>query len=199
MKPAAVLLAALSLATATPAAAQFRSVEPPPKTWASVWAGGYTGAANIADPETGNWGIGSSFSGGAALHRQFGHSLVLGIETSYSPATYEITDGDDNLVAEGDARLVTGMLTGRLLYGGTGSLGMYLTGGAGAVVYGMSGLDRWDPDFAFRTGAGLEYRASAARTLFVEWGQLRTFHQKDGVKDNTDKRSELRAGIRFGL
>ena len=199
MKAVAALLPALAiLAAATPAAAQFRQVQPPPNTWLTVWGGGYTSSATIHDPESGNWNIGSSISGGVGIHRQIGQSLVLGVETSYSPADYEITDADDNLVGNGSAGILTGMATGRLNYGGGGPLGLYLTGGIGTVVYRMPELERWDPDFAFRTGAGLEYRPNATKALFVEWGQSRIFHQKEGVKDNTEKRTDLRAGVRFG-
>ncbi len=200
MKKAAVLAAAIGvLGAAAPAAAQFRQVTKAPSTWASAWVGGYLSPGRVYDA-SGNWDFGSTFAGGVGLHRQVGRGLVLGVETSFAPASYERTDASTGeLIEDGDARLVTGMLTGRLQTGGGGDFGMYLTGGAGAFVYGLSGLDGWDPDLALSTGAGLEYRPSANRALFVEWGRYWTFHQKEGVRDNTTKHSQLRAGVRFGF
>ncbi len=200
MKKAAVLVSSLAvLGLTTPAAAQFRTVQKPPQTWATAWVGGYLSPGRVADAESGNWDFGSTFAGGLGLHRQVGRGLVLGLETSYAPASYERSDAEGTLLGEGDARLVTGMLTGRLQTGGGGNFGMYVTGGAGAFVYGMPELDRWDPDLGLSTGAGLEYRPSVNRALFVEWGRYWTFHQKEGVRDNTTKHSQLRAGARFGF
>ncbi|MFW6079507.1 MAG: hypothetical protein ACODAE_07800, partial [Gemmatimonadota bacterium] len=66
-------------------------------------------------------------------------------------------------------------------------------------VYGMPELDRWDPDLALLTGAGLEYRISSARSLFVEWGRYWSFHQRDSaVDDNSTRHSQLRLGVRTG-
>ncbi|HEX6939953.1 MAG TPA: outer membrane beta-barrel protein [Longimicrobiales bacterium] len=200
MKTAAVLVAGLAvLGLADPAAAQFRTVPKAPDTWATAWVGGYLSPGRVSDA-SGNWDFGSTFAGGLGVHRQIGRSLVLGVETSFAPAAYERRDADDgSLLGEGNARLVTGMLTGRLQTGGGSNFGMYLTGGAGAFVYGIPELDRWDPDLALTTGAGLEYRPSANRALFVEWGRYWTFHQKEGVRDNTAKHSQLRAGVRIGF
>lgn len=200
MKKAAVLVAAFAvLGAATPAAAQFRQVTKAPNTWATAWVGGYLSPGRVHDA-SGNWDFGSAFAGGVGLHRQVGPGLALGVETSFAPAAYERTDAaTGELIEDGDARLVTGMLTGRLRTSGGGNFGMYLTGGAGAFLYGLSGLDGWDPDLALSTGAGLEYRPSINRSLFIEWGRYWTFHQKEGVRDNTTKHSQIRAGMRFGL
>ncbi|HEX7119176.1 MAG TPA: outer membrane beta-barrel protein [Longimicrobiales bacterium] len=198
MKAAAVVAGLAVLGLASPAAAQFGTVTEAPRTWATGWVGGYLSPGRVSDA-SGNWDFGSTFAGGLGLHRQVGRSLVLGIEGSFAPAAYERTDKDGALLGEGDARLVTGMVTGRLQTGGGGNFGMYLTGGAGAFVYGMSELDRWDPDLALKTGAGLEYRPSVDKALFVEWGRYWTFHQKEGVRDNTTKHSQLRAGVRIGF
>lgn len=199
MKAAAVLSTLAVLFVAAPASAQFRTVEPEPKTWTSVWLGGYLSPGTVVDPESGYWGFGSAFSGGVDIHRRVGSSLSIGLESSFSPMPYEVRTTQGALTAEGRGRILTGMLTGRMRYGGTRNLGMYLTGGAGVMVYGLPELDRWDPDFAFRTGAGMEYRPSRNRSLFVEWGRYWTFHQKEGVRDNTVNHSDLRAGIRLGL
>lgn len=199
MKAAALLSTVALLLAAAPASAQFRSVQPEPKTWTSVWLGGYLGPGTVADPQTGYWDFGSAIGGGIDLHRRVGSSLSIGIETSFAPSSYEIRQPNAGVVGKGKARLVTSMLTGRLRYGGSQNFGMYLTGGAGAFIYGMPELDRWDPDFAFKTGAGLEYRPARNRALFVEWGRYWTFHQKEGVRDNTVQHSDLRAGFRLGL
>jgi opacity protein-like surface antigen len=200
MKSAVLVSTLALLALASPAAAQFRTVKAPPKTWVTGWVGGYLSPDRVADGASGgNWEFGSTFAGGLGVHRQVGSSLALGLEGSFAPASYEITDANGALIGEGDASLVTTMLTGRLSYGGGGTLGMYLTGGAGAMFYGMKGLDRWDPDFALHTGAGLEYRPASNKALFVEWGRYWTFHQKEGVRDNSSKHSQIRAGLRFGL
>lgn len=198
MKTAALLSTLALLLAATPASAQFRTVQTAPKTWTSVWLGGYISPGSVADPSTGQWDFGSAVGGGLDVHRQVGNSLTLGIETSIAPADYEIRSKEGALTNEGRARLATGMLTGRLRYGGSTNFGMYLTGGAGAFMYGLSDLDRWDTDFAFKTGTGLEYRPSRTKALFVEWGRYWTFHQKEGVRDNTVQHSELRAGLRLG-
>jgi opacity protein-like surface antigen len=200
MRAAVVVSALAVLALSSPAAAQFRTVQKPPKTWVTGWVGGYLSPGAVADAESGLWEFGSTFAGGLGLHRQVGSGLAIGVETSFAPAAYEITDFETgDLIGEGNARLMTGMLSGRLQTGGGGNFGMYLTGGVGALVYDMPELDRWDPDLALRTGAGLEYRPSHNRALFVEWGRFWTFHQKEGVRDNTAKHSQLRAGVRFGF
>lgn len=201
MKTAVLISTLALLAAASPAAAQFAEVKPAPKTWVSAWAGAHMSPGTVRDPvgdaqET--WDFGSAFGGGLGVHRQVGQSLVLGVEGSFSPVAYEHT-AVDGVKTEEKARLVTGLLSGRLRYGGSDAFGMYLTGGAGAFVYGLPELGRWDPDLAVKTGAGLEYRPSLNRALYVEWGRFWTFHQKSGVKDNSTKHSEFRVGARMGL
>lgn len=203
MKKAALLLAAaLVAATASPAAAQFGKVEAPPKTWVSAWVGGFTNPGRVSDGASDrHWNFGSSFAGGLGAHRRVGSSLVLGLDASFAPAPYElVTRGDEPALAgEGSARVVTAMASGRLRYGGGGSFFMYLTGGAGAMIYGMPELNRWDPDLALLTGAGLEYRPSGDKAIFIEWGRYWTFHQRDqGVSDNSTKHGQLRIGVRTG-
>src|SRR5690625_5220815 len=139
---AAVFLSTLTLLlAATPASAQFRTVETDPKTWTSVWLGGYISPGSVPDPAYGQWDFGSAIGGGLDIHRQVGNSLTVGIETSLAPADYEIRSNKGAVTGEGRARIATGMLTGRLRYGGSTNFGMYLTGGAGAFMYGLSELD----------------------------------------------------------
>mgnify|MGYP000120848943 FL=1 len=196
----AVLVFAALAACAVSAAAQ----EPgpavrPPRNWLAVWAGGYTNGGGVYDPASrSTWDFGSSLAGGVGVHRQVGSGLVVGLETSFAPAPFERSDSTERVVDRGRARLVTALATGRLRYGGGGPVGLYLTGGAGTLVYGMPTLGRWDPDLALLTGAGLEYRPRRAQVFFVEWGRLWTFHQKEGVEDNDTRFSQLRAGVRIG-
>jgi|SRR5690606_6179888 len=196
---ALAVLSVLGSGATTPAAAQFRTIKPAPKTWVTGWVGGYMDPGRVTDAASGNWHFGSAFAGGLGIHRQVGSGLALGIDASFAPASYERRGADNTLLAEGNARLVTAMISGRLRTGGHDSFGMYLTGGAGAFVYGIPELDRWDPDLALHTGAGLEYRPARDKALFVEWGRYWTFHQKEGIRDNTTKHSQIRIGGRVGL
>ncbi|MBI4544504.1 MAG: hypothetical protein HY703_04855 [Gemmatimonadetes bacterium] len=193
-----LLLSALGLLfAAPPAAAQFRQVRRIPETWATVWAGGYHDPGQVTDV-TGRWNFGAALAGGLGVHRRVGPGLALGLEGSFASAPYEREDSTGVLVDEGQARLVTGLLSGRLRYGGGDAVSLYLTGGAGAFVYGMPELDRWDPDLALLTGAGLEYRAGTSKAFFLEWGRFWAFHQRAGVKSNSTKHSMIRVGARAG-
>lgn len=201
MKAAVLLSAAALVVSAVPAEAQFGQPQAAPKTWASAWVGGFISPGRVFDPASNStWAFGSSFSGGLGLHREFG-ALTLGVEGSFAPARYELRDPDANnaVIEDGSGQLVTTMLSGRLRTGGGGPFGMYLTGGAGALFYGVPSLNRWDPDLALMTGAGIEYRPSAKQTLFLEWGRFWTFHQREGVEDNSARMSQLRGGIRIGF
>lgn len=202
MKTAAVLSGlALIVASTTPAFAQFETPKTPPDTWVSAWVGGFMNPGRVTDAQSAtHWDFGTSLAGGLGIHRNFGRTVSIGLDAGFSPARYEMVpvEGSDATAAEGTARVVTGMLSGRLRYGGGSALFMYLTGGAGALVYGMPELGRWDPDLALLTGAGLEYRLASSRALFVEWGRYWTFHQSEGVADNSTKHGQIRLGVRTG-
>lgn len=199
MKTAAVILSMLAcFAVATPAAAQFGTVKAPPKTWISGSVGGFLNPGSVPDA-SGLWDFGTAFSGGLGIHRQIGTGIAIGLDGSFAPAKYELRDAGKTVVGKGNANLITGMASARLYTGGAGPVGMYLTGGAGVIAYGMKGLDKWDPDLALKTGAGLEYRPSPRQSLFLEWGKYWTFHQTDGVKNNTINHSQIQAGVRIGL
>ncbi|HWV56375.1 MAG TPA: outer membrane beta-barrel protein [Longimicrobiales bacterium] len=201
MKKAVVLSALVSLTTVTPLAAQFGPVEQPPQTWASGWLGGYLDPGTVRDPEDGAWSFGSSFAAGLGLHRQIGNSLSIGVDASYAPMRFEQRDvATEEVLSSGTARVISAMASARLRYGGGDAFGMYLTGGVGTMAYGMPDpVDRWDTDLALHTGAGLEYRPSINRALFVEWGRYWTFHQNEGIDDNTTQHSQLRIGVRTGF
>ncbi|MBI4408549.1 MAG: outer membrane beta-barrel protein [Gemmatimonadetes bacterium] len=194
-----IFVALVLLAGAAPAAAQFGKVKAVPDTWMSVWIGGFHDPGNVSDDESNSrWDFGPALGGGAGLHHKLGSSLMAGLDVSFAPARYERTVRGDTAAIEESGRLATAMLSGRLRYGGGGDFSMYLTGGAGAFIYGLPALDRWDPDLALLAGAGLEYRAAPNKALFLEWGKYWTFHQHDGVQSNSPKHSALRVGGRFG-
>lgn len=201
MRAVLVLTTVGLLATAAPAAAQFGEVSDPPDTWVSGWLGGYLGTGGVDDGASNSfWEFGNGFAGGLGVHRQLGSSLVVGIDASIAPLSYERrADGNDGeLLDEGSAKLASALATARLKYGGGAGFSMYLTGGAGTLAYSMPGLG-WDPDLALMTGAGLEYMTSPRQALFLEWDRYWTFHSSGGVDENTVKHSKLRIGARFGF
>lgn len=200
MKAVTLLTALAFVLVAEPAAAQFSAARPAPKTWITGWVGGHISPGRVFDPGSNSvWDFGSSFAGGVGVHWQVGSALSIGVDASFAPSPYHRLGGENDLIEKGTARVVTAMATGRLRYGGADAFGMYLTGGVGTMVFGMPSLDRWDPDLALLTGAGLEYRPSRRNTLFVEWGRYWTFHQREGVEDNSSKFSQIRAGMRIGF
>lgn len=201
----AVLLTTMGLLAATaPAAAQFGEVTAAPDTWLSGWVGGYLGTDRIDDGSDGGfWDFGSAFAGGLGIHRKVGSSLLLGIDASIAPAPFEryerVSDNErGELLDDGTAKLATALATARLRYGGGAGFSMYLTGGAGTLVYGMPELG-WDPDLALMTGAGLEYMVNPRQSLFLEWDRYWAFHQSEGVDENTSNHSKLRIGARLGF
>jgi hypothetical protein len=188
----------LLAATAVPAAAQFREVQPPPNRWASVWLGGYIDPGRVVD-ESGTWTFGSGFAAGLAAHHRVGQGLMLGVDLSLAQVPYERLGPANLVVGSGDARFATALASGRLRYGGGGDLGVYLTGAGGAFIYHIPDLDRWDPDLALLTGAGLEYAVSRTGSIFLEWGRFFVFHQRQGgVAGNTARHSHLKVGGRVG-
>ena len=196
--PAAVLgiamLAAAVGGTALPTAAAAQD------TWISGWGGIFMDPGTVRDGDTGTrWDFGTSAVFGVTAQRLFGSALIAGVEVGYSPIRHEVRDLTTNLLeADGRAHLLTTMAVGRLGGGGGGGFFTYLTGGAGAMTYGIPSLDVWDPDLALRAGGGLEYRHSRALALFLEWNRWWVFHQSEGVDDNTVRHSHLELGVRFG-
>ena len=188
----ALLAAAVGGAT-LPAAAAAQD------TWISGWGGVFMDPGTVRDTDSGTaWDFGTSAVFGVTAQRVFG-SLVAGVEAGYSPLRHEVRDlTTDVLLADGRAHLLTTMAVGRL-GGGGGGFFTYLTGGIGAMTYGIPSLDRWDPDLALRGGGGLEYGHSAAVALFLEWNRWWVFHQSEGVDDNTANHAHLELGVRLGM
>ena len=193
---ALALLAVVVGATALPAAASAQN------TWLSGWGGIVMDPGTVRDTETGTeWDFGTSAIFGVTAQRVFGNTLIAGLEVGYSPIRHEVSDLTTGLLredGEGRAHLLTTMAVGRLGGGGGGGFFTYLTGGVGAITYGIPSLDVWDTDLALRGGGGLEYRQSQNLALFVEWNRWWAFHQSEGVDDNTVRHSHLEIGVRWG-
>jgi hypothetical protein len=204
----ATLALLATVALTTPAVAQQQTPKGPTgpvKNWGSIFAIVYPDAGTIRDPGTGSapgqvWNFGSGFGLGASVQRLVGQSLQLGIEGSIAPSVgVEITDSASAATTSDHAKLGELMATGRIMTGGGGGLGLYLSGGIGTFIWGMPApAPGTDADFAVRTAAGLEYQTSARRGLFLEWGQFWDFHQHAGVKSNTAKFGQIRGGLRIG-
>jgi opacity protein-like surface antigen len=192
------LIAAAVGASAFPASAAAQD------TWISGWGGVFMDPGTVQDDESGTeWDFGTSTVFGATAQRLFGNTLIAGLEVGYSPIRHEVRaiDAPEGSApdAEGRAHLLTTMAVGRLGGGGGGGFFTYLTGGIGAMTYGIPSLDRWDSDLALRAGGGLEYRHSRAVALFVEWNRWWAFHQSQGVDDNTIRHNHLEIGARYGM
>lgn len=202
----------LLAAAAAPAAAQqqrTQAAKGPPRSWGTIAVLWYPDAGNLTSPvenapqdgsDTQQWQFGSGFGLAAAYQRQLGPGLEIGADVSYAPSVgVELSGAGITNTVEGHAGILSAMATARLTTGGGGPLGLYLAGGAGTFVYHMpSPVDKWDPDLGFRTSAGAEYQWQPRRALFLEWGKSWAFHQHQGVKSNTNRFSQLRAGIRIG-
>lgn len=211
---ASVLAVLATVALAVPTLAQQqpapKAPQGPVRNWGNIFIVAYPDAGTVNEPipgsdQTQTWNFGSGFGLGAAYARVLGSSLQLGAEASLAPSVgVEITNpalttGGTSTTTTGHAKLGEILATGRIMTGGGGGLGLFLAGGAGFFFWGMpSPVDRWDPDLAFRTAAGLEYGSAARRALFLEWGQFWAYHQHSGVKSNTTKFSQIRGGLRIG-
>lgn len=178
----------------------FAAVAQRPATSVAGWAGLFLDPGTVVDAESGTrWNFGTGLATGARIQRLFGGSLVVGLDVGYAPLEHEVRGGaGDALLADGRAHLVSTMVTGRLGAGG-GEFGTYLTGALGALTYGIPHLERWDSDFAFRAGGGLEYRHSRTLALFLEWTRWWALHQTEGVDDNTVKHSTAVLGVSHGF
>ena len=194
-----IVAAALATAFATQANAQ----EPLPKLWITGYAQMYTSLAEFEDPGTSSrWEFGdNTFGFGAAAHYDVSPTITLGLDLGYAAPEYERRDTADSaaLIGSGDAQVFTLLATGRMVSGGSGDLGFYLTGGAGAIAYRLDEFGDTNTDLALRAGTGLEYRWGATRRIFLEWGRLWTFHEKSGLSGGRVQHSALQLGARFGL
>ena len=195
MRAGALLALAVCALAGAPAGASAQG------TWLSGWGGFFMDPGTVRDGESNTrWDFGTSPVFGVTLLREIG-GLTAGVEVGYSPLKHEVRDlTTDLLVPGGDGRahLLSTMAVGRLGGGGAGFF-TYLAGGIGALTYGIPVLDRWDSDVALRAGGGVEYRGGGQWSLFVEWNRWWTFHQSEGVDDNTIRHNHLEIGARWAL
>ncbi|HUG40727.1 MAG TPA: outer membrane beta-barrel protein [Longimicrobiales bacterium] len=191
--------ALVALIAAGVGGAAFPAAASAQNTWISAWGGIFMDPGTVRDGESGTrWDFGTSPVFGVTAQRVFGGSLIAGLEVGYAPMRHEVRYlTTDSLVADGRAHLLSTMLAGRL-GGGGGGFFTYLSGGIGALTYGIPGLERWDTDPALRGGGGLEYRHTPNLALFLEWNRWWAFHQSEGVDDNTVNHGHLEVGVRFG-
>jgi opacity protein-like surface antigen len=204
MKRSLAVTALLTLLLSSTLAAQRPAVTPPPRNWVSPYVTMFTNMSDFDDPDSqSRWMFDDSgFGVGLSLMREFGQSLVIGIDASGSRTNYErraIGTNTGTPLASGSATVGTAMLTGRFASGGRTELGFYLTGGLGTVAYKLEDLDGWNADFGLRAGTGLEYRYSTRGTVFLEWGRLWGYHEKEGVSGGRVNHSALKLGGRFGF
>jgi opacity protein-like surface antigen len=195
---------AFTFGAAATLSAQLRPGFSTPGTWVSVYGLMYTGMNGFDDPDTeSSWNFSdNTFGAGATLFRQFGQSVLIGADFSFAKPDYEaeLTDPVPGTEPEtGSATVTTAMLLGRIAYGGASELGFYLTGGIGTIAYKLEHLDDSNRDFALRAGTGLEYRFAPSAAVFLEWGRLWGYHEKEGVSGGRVSHSQLKLGGRLGF
>jgi hypothetical protein len=199
-----ILLLAVLCFIATPVSleGQMRRGAPPPANWVNAYGTMYTGLSSFYDPGTeSDWVFDEpAFGFGLGLQRDFG-GLLMGIDASLARPAYERRPRVGIGVASGTASVATAMATGRFGYGGATDLGFYLSGGAGTIAYNLEdeGAPGWNADFALRAGTGLEYRMSPSRAVYLEWGRIWGYHEREGIGGGAVQHSILQLGMRFGL
>jgi opacity protein-like surface antigen len=203
MKTIIVLAGLAGFCLAAPANVQAQRTfgAQPPKTWLSAYGLMYTGISSMADPGTqSRWVFDdNAFGLGAAVHRQVGRSLVLGLDGSLARPKYEQRDLDTEVIeASGTASIATLMANGRYGYSGGGDIGFYLAGGIGTVAYKLNDLS-WNPDFGLQAGTGLEYRFGGTRAIALEWGRTWGYHEKENLGGGSQTHSGLKLALRLGL
>lgn len=195
-----ILLAlALSIAGTDMLAAQVRQ---PSRNQAGIYGLMYTNLSSFDDPDTeSRWVFDdNAFGLGLNYFREFGSGLLLGADISFARPAYERRELDaPTVIGSGTATVATAMLTGQLAYGGGSDLGFYLTGGLGTIAYNLEDVGGWNSDFALRAGTGLQYRVNRGTTLFLEWGRLWGYHEREGLGGGRQQHSQLKLGGRLGF
>lgn len=174
------------------------------RTWVAGYGLMYTNISTFYDPGTqSDWVFDDpGFGLGVALQRELGQGLILGADFSLARPAYERRAQGTNVAlpgAAGTANVATAMATGRFAYGGGSDLGFYLSGGIGTIAYNLEDVGEWNADFALRAGTGLEFRMAPDRAIFLEWGRIWGYHEREGVGGGAAQHSALRLGGRFGL
>lgn len=180
----------------------------------------YTGLGVVNDPGSQSQWIfaDAALGGGGAVHIEASDVLWLGLEGAFARTNYERrAQGSRTALAAGRAGVGTVHLNARVSsaslgrIGGLGGRGM---GGLGALL-GLGGLGyislgtgtiTWllddlaaNTDLEFHLGGGLEYSWSSGRTAFLEYRQLWSFHEREGVDESTARHSRLDIGARAPL
>jgi opacity protein-like surface antigen len=163
--------------------------------WFGGWAGRYTDTGRVTEPGQGELRFGEAFALGAGYGFVVAAPLTLGVDASFASPEYEAAVGGDGVI-RGRASFLTLMATGRLLTGGSGPVGFYLKGGAGGFFYRIPDRDL-DSNFAFETGAGIDYRLNPRTALNLEWGRFHVYHSTQGIETQRVQHSLLRLGVRF--
>lgn len=198
----AALLAAIVAAIPAAALAQRPFPGQVPKTWASAYGLMYTGLSGLNDPGSASRWVfdDNAFGFGAAIHRQVGQSLMLGLDGSFARPRYERRDLTTQAeIAAGNASIATAMASGRYGYTGGSDVGLYLAGGIGAVAYRLEDLGTWNADFALQAGTGLEYRFSTNKAGALEWGRTWGYHEKEELGGGNQRHSRLSLALRIGF
>jgi opacity protein-like surface antigen len=201
MRTVLLLALAFCLAGATAAEAQMRRPAVTPRTWAGAYGLMYTGMGSFYDPGTdSDWVFDdNAFGLGIELLREVASGLQIGADFSLGRPQYERRPRSGQAALAGRATVGTAMASGRIGYGGGGELGFYLSGGIGTVAYYLEDLEKWNSDFALRAGTGLEYRMRPNRGLFLEWGRIWGYHERDGIGGGAAQHSVLKLGLRLGF
>lgn len=185
---------------ALPTAAQAPPRVQQPRVAASFWGGAFTSFDGFVDPALDEFfNFDASLAYGGGLHVRINEGVVLGVNGIYSKPDYarsERTTGEQ--LAGGEATVTAALASARLLTGGGGALGLYLSLGIGAFAYDVPELGGRDVDFALEAGAGLEYLFSRHFAAFLEFGQFWVWHQAAGDAQNRANHNLLRLGARAG-
>lgn len=197
--PMTAALCAALLCTATAAA----GVQAQARTWLDVYGLMYTNIAGFHDPGTGSdWAFDdNAFGLGLGAQHEVTPGLHLGADLSMARPSYErrITGTRTAIPgASGTATIGTAMATGRYAYGGSGDLGFYLSGGVGTIAYHLEDVGEWNADFALRAGTGIQIRLGGSQALYLEWGRIWGYHERDGVGGGAAQHSALKLGFRVG-
>jgi opacity protein-like surface antigen len=185
-------------------AASAAHAQAPAVNWVNVYGLMYTNLSGFTDPGTSSdWVFDdNAFGLGLGVQRDFGQGLLIGVDFSLARPAYERrTPGGAAIPgATGTANIGTAMATGRFAYGGGGDLGFYLSGGIGTIAYNLEDVGGWNADFALRAGTGLEFRFRPTRAVYLEWGRIWGYHEREGIGGGGGQQhSALRLGARFGI
>jgi hypothetical protein len=201
MKKMMVIAAALLLVSADATDAQRRGA---PLNWLSGYGLMYTGISGFHDPGSeSDWVFDdNAFGFGLGLQREVTSGLLIGADVSYARPAYERRLRNTTVAipgATGKAGVATALATGRIGYGGASDLGFYLSGAVGTIGYNLEDLGAWNFDLALRAGTGLEYRLSPSQALYLEWGRIWGYHEREGIGGGAAQHSKLQLGLRFGM